>query len=229
MKKITAVFVIFAIAVCLFTACAKKPQGTEQITIQGGDTIDLITKEGGGLDRDDEGNPIEVVTNDKGKAVTEKDGKQVTVALDLEESCLVYDNKIEFKNYSLEIPNGWSNCESYNNTNIKKNDSDDGIQITRLTDTTFEKKYDDVKKLYAASVGMYPDAVTEEKGIKVGDMNCTRYELYIPKTSNDKPLYTCYILIEHDAALYQILISATRDLREDFGEIEKILNSIQFK
>ena len=102
-------------------------------------------------------------------------------------------------------------------------------QITRLTDTTFEKKYDDVKKLYAASVGMYPDAVTEEKGIKVGDMNCTRYELYIPKTSNDKPLYTCYILIEHDAALYQILITATRDLREDFGEIEKILNSIQFK
>lgn len=228
MKKITAVFVIFAIAVCVFTACAKKPQGTEQITIQGGDTIDLVTKEEGGLDRDEDGNPIVVVTDDNGKAVTEKGGEQVTSALSLE-TALVYDNRIEFADYYLEIPKGWSNCSSYNNTNIKKDNSDDGIEITRLKDTTFEKKYADIRQFYSASVDMYPDAVTGEQGIKIGDMDCTRYELYIPKTSNDKPLYTCYVLVERDEALYQILISATRDLREDFGEVEKILNSIQFK
>ena len=228
MKKITAVFVIFAIAVCVFTACSKKPQGTEQITIQGGDTIDLVTKEAGGLDRDEEGNPVVVVTDDNGKAVTEKGGEQLTSALDLE-TALVYDNRIEFKNYYIEIPKGWSNCSSYNNTNIKKNNSDDGIEIIQYDDATFEKKYADIKQFYAASLSMYPDAVTDEKSVKIGDMDCARYELFIPKTANDKPLYTCYVLIERDEALYSVMITATRDLREDFGEVEKILNSIQFK
>lgn len=228
MKKITAVFVIFAIAACVFTACAKKPQGTERVTVQGGDTLDLVTKEGGGLDRDEDNNIIVVVTDDNGKAVTEKGGEQVTSALDLK-TALVYDNRIEFNNYYIDIPKGWSNSSSYNNANIEKNNADDGIQITRYENTTFEKKYSDVRQFYADSCEMYPDAVTEDKGIKIGDMDCTRYELFIPKASNDKPLYTCYVLFEHDDAVYQVLITATRDLREDFGEAEKILNSIQFK
>ena len=228
MKKITAVFVIFAIAACVFTACAKKPQGIEHVTVQGGDTLDLVTKEGGGLDRDEDNNIIVVVTDDNGKAVTEKGGEQVTSALDLK-TALVYDNRIEFNNYYIDIPKGWSDSSSYNTTSIKKNNSDDAIEIMRYEDSAFEKKYSDIKQFYSASCGMYPDAVTEDKGIKIGDMDCTRYELFIPKTSNDKPLYTCYVLIERDDALYSVMITATRDLREDFGEAEKILNSIQFK
>ncbi|MBR6702505.1 MAG: hypothetical protein IKI78_05135, partial [Clostridia bacterium] len=116
--------------------------------------------------------------------------------------------------------------------NIKKNNSDSGdaVSIMRNEDTTFEKKYSEMKMFFSGSREMYPDAVTEEKSVKVGDMDCTRYELFIPKTTNDgKPLYTGYVFIERDDAIYSIMISATRDLREDFGEFEKILNSIQFK
>ena len=158
MKRITAVFVIFAIAACIFTACSRKPQGTEVITAHDS-TLNVVTKEGGGFDRDEDDNIMVVVTDDKGKAVTEKGGKQVTSALDLE-TALIYDNKIEFKDYYLEIPKGWSNCSSYNNTNIKKDNSDDGLEIMRDEESTFEKKYSDMKQFYSAPAGMYPDAVT---------------------------------------------------------------------
>ncbi len=228
MKRYIALAVTAMLAVCIFTACAKKPEGTDSVTVQDGHSLAVVTKEGGGLDRNEDGQVVAVVTDDKGNAQTDADGKQQTEAVDLN-TALVYDNRIEFNEYYIDIPKGWENSKSYNNVNLKKTGSADKITIQRNPDATFESKYADMKTFYGPIGEMYKDAEFDTRGIKISGEDTSVYSVYVAESKSGKPFYMAYIFLDRPDAVYSVMITAERDLDKDFGEIEKILNSVQFK
>ncbi len=226
MKKYIALALSLMTLACIFTACAKKPEGTEAVTVEGGSTLAVLTKENGGLERDEQGDILVVVTEDNGKAVTDAEGKQETTQLNLQ-TAFVYDNRIEFRDYYLEIPDGWTNNVSYRDLGIKKDGSDEEIKIMRSEEKTLEEAFSSTETMFKSVKTMNPAAVSSRKGININGESATLLYCY-SETENDKT-YLAYAFLEHDHALYTFMITAKHDLTEDFGEIESILNSVEFK
>jgi hypothetical protein len=226
MKKYIAVALALMLTACVFTACGKKPQGTEAVTIEGGSTLAVITKEDGGLDRNEHGDIMMVVTEENGNVVTDAAGEQETTRVNLK-TAFVYDNKIEFENYYLEIPDGWSNSSSWSDLVISKDGSDERISIMRSEEKTLEEAFAGTQEMFTKITEMNPDAVQKKSGINIGDDTITLLSCY-SETKEDKT-YLAYGYLEKDGALYTFMISAKHDLSEDFSEIEKILNSVEFK
>lgn len=226
MKKYIAAALALMLVACVFTACGKKPKGTEAVTIEGGSTLAVVTKEDGGLDRNEHGDIMMVVTEENGNVVTDAAGEQETTRVNLK-TAFVYDNKIEFEDYYLEIPDGWSNSSSWSDLVISKDGSDERISIMRSEEKTLEEAFSGTQEMFDKITEMNPKAVQKKSGVKIGDDTITLLSCY-SETKEDKT-YLAYGYLEKDGALYTFMISAKRDLSEDFSEIEKILNSVEFK
>ena len=226
MKKYITLAISLMMLVCVFTACGKKPTGTEAVTIQGGETLAVLTKEDGGLERDDRGDILMVVTEEDGKAVTDKEGEQVTTQVNLK-TAFVYDNRIEFKDYYLEIPDGWTNDYSFTDLTIAKKGSDETLKIMRSEEKSYEEAYKNTEDMFKSVKDINPDAVTSKSLIKINGEGYTLLSCY--SKTDDNETYLAYSFLENDGALYTFMITASHDLTGKLGEIEKILSSVEFK
>lgn len=226
MKKYISLSAALMLLVCIFTACGKKPQGTEAVTVEGGSTLAVVTNEGGELVRDDSGDIMMVVTQENGNAVTDSSGNQETTKVNLK-TAFVYDNRIEFENYYLEIPDGWSNNVSFTDLTIKKDRSDEQIKIMRSEEKTLEEAFSSTQTMFNAITAANPKAVENKGGIKIDNSNCTLLSCF-SESENDST-YLAYAFLEKDGALYTFMITAKHDLTNDMSEVEKILNSVEFK
>ncbi len=226
MKKYIALALSIMTLVCVFTACGKKPTGTEAVTVQGGETLAVLTKEDGGLERNDQGDILMVVTEEDGKAVTDKDGEQQTTQVNLK-TAFVYDNRIEFKDYYLEIPDGWTNDLSYTDLTIAKKGSDETIKIMRSEDKSLEDAMSNTESMFKTVKDINPAAVTSKSTIKINGEGCIFMSAYSKTEENEN--YLAYAFLENEGALYTFMVTAAHDLTGNLGEIEKILNSVEFK
>ena len=226
MKKYIAIAFSLMMLVCIFTACSKKPSGTEAVTIEGGSTLAVLTREDGQLERNEAGDIMMVVTEENGKAVTDKNGEQETTRVNLK-TAFVYDNRIEFEHYYLEIPDGWSNQVSYTDLGISKDGSDESLKIMRSEEKTLEKAFSGTQEMFDKITEMNPKAVQKKTGIKIGDDTGTLLSCY--SETDENKTYLAYAFYEYDGALYTFMITANHDLTDNLSEIEMIISSVEFK
>lgn len=228
MKKVIIFALTLSALVCCFTACGKKIDGVLEITGEDKHTLAVVTQEDGNIKRDDDNNILVVVTDEDGKALTDKDGGNQTEIADLQ-TAFVYDNRIEFTDYFLDIPKGWSNHNSYSDLIITKDGSDEQIKIIRNDEKSYEEIVDGVKTMFNTVKNTFPEAKAENSSVKIGKEQCNLMSVYIPKAADGNPSYLAYAFLEHDTAVYSFMITAGKDLTEDFDEITEILNSVEFK
>ena len=228
MKRYTAIVLIITMLALIFTACSKKIDGTASVTGLDGGDVAVVTAEDGDVSRNEDGDVIVVVTDEDGKAVKDDDGNNLTEKADLQ-TALVYNNRIEFNDYYLEIPKGWTDNLSYQDLQIKNEKTGDSISIMRVEDTTYKEKMDSVQKMFSAIEDTYPKTELKEDSVEIDGSNQTLLYAFVPETSQGKPLYQGYVIMERKDAVYTFYISSQRDVRKDFDKIENILNSVQFK
>lgn len=228
MKKYIAFAFAVMMLVCCFTACSKKYDGADTVTAEDGGTMAVVTGEDGDVARNEDGDVVVIATDKNGDVKKDKDGNNVTEKADLQ-TALVYNNRIEFNDYYLVIPDGWENNMSYQDLQIKNEKTGDSISIMRVDNATYEEKVQQVKNAYDYIIEKYPDTETGEKGVEIDGQNCTLYYAFVPETTNKKPLYQGYVIMERSDAIYNFYISSQRDVRKDMDKITEILNSVEFK
>lgn len=240
MKRNISLFLIIAFIVACFASCSEqKFDGGELVTDYAGKDYAVVTETDGGLSRDENGNAIYLVTNESGKNVTDKNGENITEAAEIKHG-LVFGKRVEFQDFSLEIPNGWSCAAYFNELCIKKTGKDtfidedisvfdgDAITISSI-DSTLEEKLKSTKIIMDAVKANNKDARIETKGIDLaGEKNCPLYTSYTEKTSTGDSVFLAYAFLELNGKLYQFMIVSTRDMTDDLGEIQSIINTIKF-
>lgn len=228
MKKIIAAISICIIILGCVAACSrvKKVDGAEIYTDAGGSTLAVQTKENGEAATNQDGDILIVVTDPNGKPVKDNNGELATEVPDIKEA-LIIGNRIEFNDYSIEIPSGWSNLESLATATIKKDNSSEIIKILQPEESAaevqirYEKMIDTLKK-------SYPDAKDYTRGLTLNDTTGPLIAVFIPDASG-KSVFVGYYIIEHGDNTFVFEISADKDIGEKFDEIEKIIASVKYK
>ncbi len=227
MKKILALTVTAMVILTCFTACKPKIKNGEVLTNLAGENIAVATKADGGLQRDEAGNIIVLVTDHNGKNVKGENGEYETKAVKLDHA-LVIGNKIECADYAITIPNGWSDSKSYTELIIKKDGTEDVISIANERGGSFNEalqKATSVIDTMKTSFG----AATENKGIKVLDRDATFLSGYLADNGTGKGSYVAYIIFEAENAVFTCNLISDRNMSENLDDYIKILNTVEFR
>lgn len=240
MKRSISLLLILVVVLSCLAACSKqKFDGGELVTDSAGKDYAVVTEADGGLARNEDGNAIVLVTNENGKNVTDRNGENVTEIETLRHG-LVFGKRVEFQDYSLEIPDGWSCAANYNELCIKKTGKDTFIDEDlsvfdgdALTISSVEASLDDKLKstniIMKALKDANKDARVETLGIDLaGEKDCPLFTSYVDKTSTGDSVFLAYAFLERGGKLYQFMIVSTRDMTDDLGEIQSIINTIKF-
>lgn len=232
MKRYIALTFAVIFFVAAFTSCQKKFKDGEIYTDLNGDEYPIATDENGELSRNENGDLIVLQTDEKGKVVKDEDGNTVANYEKIDHA-LVIDNVIELDTFYVKIPNGWENNASYTDITVKKSNAADQVKIMfteGASASDVNKKLENTRMVINSTKEKFPDAVVEEKGIKIGEEEAVPYYgSYIPVSASGEPFYLAYALLERPEGLYTFMLTAERNLSEDFEEFSEILNSVQFK
>lgn len=226
MKKIFALIICAIVVLTCFTAC--KPKA---------DLIDgyaAVTKEDGGVIRDQAGNIIVHVTDANGRQVEGEDGEYVTTPIALEHA-IVVGKRVEAPLYSLNIPDGWSDKLTHSDLDITKDGTKDNIRLSVLKDTT----YNDLLSSRTAAIeelkADYPKSEIGNKSITFGDGITAQYMYgWIEDTgARDEDLnvlssFLAYIVFEHGGDVYSGFLSSDRNMNDNIDEVIDILDTIEF-
>ncbi len=230
MKKALAILVIFVLVMCVFTACKKKYEipGSEMVTDYQGSEIPVVTEENGGVMRNEDGDIVVAFTDQDGKAFTNQDGTPVT-SVPSYDTAIVIGNVIEFRNYYITLPSGWSNLSSYTDMSIKKDGTETIIKVMEYKDQTLAQQVTGINNMMNSTKETFPDSVIKNGGIDIGDEGCPLYSCYVPKGANGNPGYYAYALLKRGGILYSFMLMSDHDLEPELDEISGILSSIKFK
>ena len=226
MKKYFALILTFILIFTCFTACKPSVKDGMIVTEFGGKEIAAVTQADGGIVRDDAGNIIVLVTDAKGKNVKGENGEYETNPVALEHA-LVIGNTIEMPEYSIQIPNGWSNSVSFENLVLQKDGTAEVLTISVVKD----KSLAEVTKERASVIGLatsnYQNVVSENKGVNVGDKDATLMSAFVPD-ANGAQVYLCYILFTHAGEVYSCMLNSNADASASIPEVLNILGTIDY-
>ncbi len=223
MKKIIAIVLVTLTVLFCFAGCKKKADKVAAVVTNGdGDYVAAVTKEDGGAIRDEAGNLIVVVTDNKGNVVKE-DGEILTEKV-IVDSAVIIGDRIEMPDYALTIPKGWSNTVSNDDLVIKKDGTDDQIKIIADKEHSFEE------------VRTQNDAMTEllmkqEKEVKRGSDTFKvdgKDAVLTYAYTADKNIFLGFILFENNGIVYSTMITGKRDMSGDIDDITAILSTVDF-
>lgn len=218
MKKAISVLMIFAIILCCFAGCKKKYKGTEQLTQPNGETYNLKTEKGGTPETNENGDFLEVVTNQDGKKVTQiHDG----------DFGIVYGNKIYFDLYNITIPEGWESKDTANDANLV-DDKGNHIRIMYKVDADMTEETANAKSIFNAVKTKYPDSKITEKKVKVLDKDCQFLSVFIPEVPENALGFMGYVYIIEGGVLLRVYIESAEDLTNNMDDILAVLNTIEF-
>lgn len=226
MKKISAVLICTLLVLTCLTACKAKLKNGAVLSGAGYDYA-AVTNEDGGIQRDDAGNIIVLVTNDKGKNVKADNGQYATEAVALR-GALVVGNKIECPDYSLTIPNGWSNYLSGADLMIQRNNSKDIIKIIAKRDGNLGETMKQSGDFINAMKSVSADTQYVNRGVQVQDMDAQFLAVYVPDNGTGAASYLGYIFFEHSGVVYSCMLTSDRNMSESIDDILAILNTIEF-
>lgn len=228
MKKYFALIISVIVILTCFTACKPKLKGGEVVTNAAGQGFAAVTKEGGGIARDEAGNLIVLVTDAKGRNVKGENGEYQTNAIAIEHA-LVIGNRIECPDFAIEIPSGWSDSMSFNDLVIKKDGSEDTVKIHTDRNASFSSVIETSAKVIDAIKSGYGNTVLENKGIKVGENDAQFISAFVPDNGEGVASYLGYIFFNHGSVVYTCMVMSNRDMSADIDSIVKILSTIEFK
>ncbi len=226
MKKYFALIISLLVILTCFTACKPKIKNGTIITDAGGKQYAAVTQEDGGLARDSAGNLLVLVTDGYGKNVKGENGEYLTNPVAIK-NAIVIGNQVECKEFSVTIPNGWSNAHSTTGLSITKDNSDRALVINP-SEKTLDDAVADVVMLIGAMKSTYSDTVYVNTTENLGNYEAKFISAFVPDTGSS-PSYLAYYFFEHDGVVYSCRITAAQDISNDLGEFKDIINSVQFR
>ncbi len=226
MKKYFALILTFVLILTCFTACKPSIKDGTLVTEFGGKEIAAVTEADGGIKRDEAGNLIVLVTDENGKNVKGENGEYETNPVALEHALVIGDT-IEMPEYSIQIPNGWSNTVSFENLVLKRDNSADTLTLSVIKDETLSEVEKERVSVISMATSNYENVVTETKTVKVGDKDASFFSAFVPD-ANGAQVYLCYILFTHASEVYACMYNSNADVSATIPEILSILGTIDF-
>ncbi|MBR4728074.1 MAG: hypothetical protein IK080_09335 [Clostridia bacterium] len=226
MKKITAILICMVVALTCLTACKAKLKNGAVLS-GGGHDYAAVTNEDGGIQRDDAGNIVVLVTNDKGKNVKDENGEYATQAVALR-GALVVGNRIECPDYRMEIPNGWSDYLSGADLMIQRDGTKDIIKIIATRDGDLVASMKQASELIDKMKSFSADTDYVNRSVKLLDQDAQIFAVYVPDNGSGAASYLGYIFFEHNGVVYSCMLTSDRNMNESLDEILSILNTIEF-
>ena len=219
MKRSIALILTFVVILTCFAGC-KKGKPVDSVTDFAGQEIAAVTKEDGGIVRDDNGNVIVYVTDADGNSIKGDNGELETQAQAVEHA-IITGRRIEMPDYAIQIPDGWSNNDSYTVLNITKDGTDTMITIM----TNRKAKLADMQKAHDTLVSASATGEVTKTTQKVAGQDATVAYTFSAKNGN---IFIGYIDFMYQGVVYSIQVSATSDLSSSWNEIVSIVNTIEF-
>lgn len=226
MKKYFALVLTFVLIFTCFTACKPTIKDGTVVTEYGGKAHAVITEADGGIVRDEAGNLIVLVTDENGRQVKGENGEYQTNPVGLQHA-LVIGNTIEMPEYSIQIPNGWSNSISFESLVIKRNESADTLTISVIDDSSLAEVEKERLSVINRTKNSFENVVTESKAVKVGDKEASFFSAFVPD-ANGSQVYLCYIIFEHAGDIYSCMYNSNADVSSTIPEILDILSTINY-
>lgn len=227
MKKYFAVILTFILILTCFVACKPKLKDGLLITNNAGENYAAVTQADGGIVRDGAGNIVVLVTDEKGKNVKES-GEYRTNAIAFNHA-LVIGNTIEMPNYSIQIPNGWSNSKSFNSLVLKKDGTADTLTLSTVEDKTVSEVAQERLSIIDVTKSNYQNTITDSKTLSFGDIDeAMFYSAFVPDAGNDNAVYLSYIVFEKAGTVYSCMINSNTDISASISEVTDILATINY-
>lgn len=227
MKKYFALILTFVLILTCFAACKPTLKDGALITDAAGENHAAVTKADGGVVRDDAGNLIVLVTDEDGRNVKDG-GENQTNAIALEHALVIGDT-IEMPEYSIQIPEGWSDSLSFENLVLKRNDSADTLTISVIKDKALAEVAKERSSVINMTKSNFPDTVSETKAVSFGEIEEAQfYSAYVADAGNGASVYLAYILFEHAGDVYSCMLNSNTDISATIPEITEILGTINF-
>ena len=234
MKKYFALIITAIIVLTCFTACKPKIKGGEVFTDAANNNYAAVTKEDGGIERDQAGNLIVLVTDSNGRNVKDDNGEYETKAVAIEHA-LVVGNRIECPRFAITIPNGWSDKLSFTDLVLTKDGTKDVIKVSVSTDKKLNDVVDEYNSLLGQIKSLHPSAEKGSREIKITDDITGEFiYAYVADTgARDENLnvlssYLGYIVFRNNTAIYTCQITSDRDMADQIDEIAEILGTLEF-
>lgn len=225
MKKYSICIIAATLLAATLSSCGKdKVDGGAIMSNVAGQTVAAQTKEDGNLARDEAGNIILLATDEHGKNVTDKDGKNVTNLQSLDHA-LVVGNRIECTSFALNIPEGWSNSNSFTDLIIKKDGTEDKIIISTFTGETLQSKKEYRMKAMDSIKSSYNDVKYSEYNTTIDGEEASVHELFVDAVEPN--VFMSFYFFQHNAVVYSVTVSSNRDLTGN-TTVADILNTIEF-
>ncbi len=229
MKKYFAIIISVMVVLTCFTACKPKIKDGTLVTDAGGKAYAAVTQSDGAIARDEAGNVILLVTDKNGKNVKDDDGNYETQAVALDHA-LVIGNRIECPNFSLAIPNGWSDSSSYSDLVLTNNsNSEEMIKVMYFSGKKLSEVMKDTSSIIDTINTMFSDCVYTNQQVTVCGFNGTLISAFVPENTSGTSTYMGYIFFERNDVVYTCLLASDSNMNDKLDEVLEILNSINFK
>lgn len=233
MKKYFALIISVIVILTCFTACKPKVKNGAVVENGVGEQIAIVTSPDGGIVRDDAGNLVVLVTDENGKNVKDENGEYQTNAVAMEHAIII-GRRVETQNYSVEIPDGWSDAYTLNDLQITKDGTDESLVIAEKEGSASQAMAK-VSPIFDNAKKMYSNVISENTTVKINDsITASFMSVYIPQVKTDEngnpvPAYLGYFFFEEAGHTYSCKIEARRNVGENLDEFTNILSSINFR
>lgn len=233
MKKYFALIISLIVILTCFTACKPKIKNGTVVENGAGEKIAIVTSPDGGIVRDDAGNLIVLVTDVDGKNVKDDNGEYQTKAIAMDHA-IVIGRRVETENYSVEIPNGWSDAKTLNDLSITKDGTDESLVIMEK-DGSATQAMETVAPVFENAKKMYANVISENTTVEISEGITAKFmSVYIPQIKTDDsgnpvPGYIGYFFFEEAGHTYSCKIEGRRNIGENLKEFTDILATINFR
>lgn len=233
MKKYFALIISVIVILTCFTACKPKIKNGALVENALGEQIAIVTSPDGGIVRDGAGNIVVLVTDENGKNVKDDNGEYKTNAIAMEHA-IVIGRRVETENYSVEIPDGWSDAKTLNDLQITKDGTDESLVIMEK-DGSVSQAVQKIAPIFENIKKMYPNAISENTTVQINEnLSASYMSAYIPEVKRDdsgNPVagYLGYFFFEEAGHTYSCKIEGRRNISENLDEFTNILSSINFR
>jgi len=230
MKKFLALIICAIVVLTCFTACKPKADLIADYP--------AVTKEDGGIIRDQAGNIIVHVTDADGRPVKGDDGEYQTSPVALDHP-IVVGRRVEAPLYSINIPKGWSDKLTAADLDIIRDGTKDNLRIAVLKDTSLTKALEQRTSTINLVKTNFPGADTGNKkytianGIEAQYMYGWVEDTGVREDDGKGNLtvvssFIGFIVFEYQGDIYSCNLSSNNNMNEDIDEIISILNTIEF-
>lgn len=221
MKKAIVLLITAMVVLTCFSSCKRTnviKGGVLATDFNGNGIVAVVTKEDGGIIRDEAGNVIVLATDKNGNTYKE-DGDYVTKAVAVEHA-IIFGKHVEMPDFSMDIPNGWSDKMSYNMLNIQKDGTETKISIW----SDRNGKLTEIAENHSKIVDMAASGDAVHKTQTVAGQEAIITHTFADAAS----VFVGYIDFMYQGAVFTVQVSSNKDITSEWNDIVKIADTIKF-